>query len=191
MKNQIDIELIQRIVHKDATALEQLYDQYERPMYAFAYRMLKDSMMAEEAVQELFMRIWNSADKFDSYQGKLSTWMFTLIRNISIDLIRKKKSRMPEPMAPVEQLDILADTSHNIEAEVEMKWLSDQVKEALNDLNPDQKQVVEWIYYEGLTQQEVADTHSIPLGTVKSRVRLALKQLSAKLTDLGRREIQT
>jgi RNA polymerase sigma factor (sigma-70 family) len=185
----VDTELINLITSKDPSALEQLYDKYERPVYSFAYRMVNDEMMAEEVVQEVFLRIWNSAERYDAKYGKLTTWMFTLTRNIAIDLLRKKRSRMPEPFAPEEQLNIMPDVSQNTEAEVELKWIGEQVKSALDDLNPDQKQVVELIYYEGFTQQEVADKYSIPLGTVKSRVRLALKQLKSKLADIGRREV--
>lgn len=187
-RESADAELMHLIAQKDAAALEQLYERYERPMYAFAYRIVKDAMMAEEVVQELFLRIWNAAERFDFSQGKVTTWMFTVTRNISIDLLRKRQRRMPEPLAPAEQLDILADAKQNTETEVENKWVGEQIKAALENLNEDQQQVVEWIYYQGYTQQEVADLHAIPLGTVKSRVRLALKQLQKSLSDIGRRE---
>lgn len=190
MNDSFEIELMKKIANQDAASLEELYDRYERAMFAFAYRMLNDRMTAEEAVQELFTRIWRSADRFDAFQGKLSTWMFTLLRNICIDLIRKKKSRTPEPEASVDELQILADTGQNTEQQVEWKFIGEEVRQALNELNPDQKQAVEAIYFEGLTQQEVAEKYSIPLGTVKSRVRLAMKQLNVKLAELGRREMR-
>lgn len=162
MNDSFEIELMKKIANQDAASLEELYDRYERAMFAFAYRMLNDRMTAEEAVQELFTRIWRSADRFDAFQGKLSTWMFTLLRNICIDLIRKKKSRTPEPEASVDELQILADTGQNTEQQVEWKFIGEEVRQALNELNPDQKQAVEAIYFEGLTQQEVAEKYSIP-----------------------------
>jgi RNA polymerase sigma factor (sigma-70 family) len=180
----LDTDLISRIANKDSTALEQLYTRYERPMYYFSYRILHDQMLAEEAVQELFLRIWNSAERYDHGQGKLSTWMFTLIRNIAIDLLRKKKKRNSEPLTE-EKMAVIADPSNHTESEVETKLVGEQVKAALEGLNYDQKQIMEWIYYQGLTHQEVAKVHSIPLGTVKSRVRLALRQLQKRLSHIG------
>jgi RNA polymerase sigma factor (sigma-70 family) len=186
-----DNKLLELIANKDANALEQLYDQYERPMYSFAFRMVRDQMIAEEVVQELFLRIWNNAERYDQRQGKLTTWMFTLTRNIAIDILRKKNRRAPEKLSEDDYILTLADhNSPKTEDAVEMKWMSDQVKKALLDLNQDQKHVMDLIYFQGFTQQEVSDQQSIPLGTVKSRVRLALKQLRNKLADLGRREYE-
>lgn len=183
-----DQELMKRIAAKDEEALKQLYDHYEKPIYSFAYRMVRDAMMSEEIVQELFLRIWHTAERFDGAQGKLTSWMFTLTRNITIDLLRKKRSRTPQAMAEPDQLEFVADERMNTELNVEKKWVGEQVKAALDDLNEDQKKVVEWIYYQGYTHQEVSDMHAIPLGTVKSRVRLAMKQLQRRLSDGGRRE---
>ncbi|SFM14786.1 RNA polymerase sigma-70 factor, ECF subfamily [Paenibacillus sp. 1_12] len=185
-----DQELMKRIAAKDEEALKQLYDHYEKPIYSFAYRMVRDAMMSEEIVQELFLRIWNTAERFDGTQGKLTSWMFTLTRNITIDLLRKKRSRTPQSMAEPDQLQFVADERMNTELDVEKKWVGEQVKAALDDLNEDQKKVVEWIYYQGFTHQEVSDMHAIPLGTVKSRVRLAMKQLQRHLSDGGRRDFQ-
>ncbi|WP_240416100.1 RNA polymerase sigma factor [Paenibacillus periandrae] len=184
-----DQELMKRIAAKDEEALKQLYDHYEKPIYSFAYRMVRDAMMSEEIVQELFLRIWHTAERFDGAQGKLTSWMFTLTRNITIDLLRKKRSRTPQAMAEPDQLEFIADERMNTELNVEKKWVGEQVKAALDDLNEDQKKVVEWIYYQGYTHQEVSDMHAIPLGTVKSRVRLAMKQLQRHLSDGGRREL--
>ncbi|MCU6790693.1 MULTISPECIES: RNA polymerase sigma factor [Paenibacillus] len=183
-----DQELMKRISAKDEEALKQLYDHYEKPIYSFAYRMVRDAMMSEEIVQELFLRIWQTAERFDGAQGKLTSWMFTLTRNITIDLLRKKRSRTPHSMAEPDQLQFVADERMNTELNVEKKWVGEQVKAALDDLNEDQKKVVEWIYYQGYTHQEVSDMYAIPLGTVKSRVRLAMKQLQRRLSDGGRRE---
>lgn len=91
-------------------------------------------------------------------------------------------------MAEPDQLQFVADERMNTELNVEKKWVGEQVKAALDDLNEDQKKVVEWIYYQGYTHQEVSDMYAIPLGTVKSRVRLAMKQLQRRLSDGGRRE---
>jgi RNA polymerase sigma factor (sigma-70 family) len=184
-----DQELMKLIASRSEEALRKLYHRYERPIYSFAYRMVEDAMMSEEIVQELFLRIWNTAERIDGAQGKLTSWMFTLTRNITIDLLREKRSRTPQQhMADSEQQQFVADERMNTEAEVEKKWVGEEVKAALDDLNEDQKKVVEWIYYQGYTHEEVSDKHSIPLETIKSRVRLAMKQLQQRLSDGGRRE---
>ncbi|NHN34581.1 RNA polymerase sigma factor [Paenibacillus agricola] len=183
-----DQELMKLIEARDEDALTKLYDRYEKPVYSFAYRMVRDAMMSEEIIQELFLRIWNTAERFDGAQGKLTSWMFTLTRNITIDLLRKKRSRTPQSMAELDQLQFVADERMNTEVAVEKKWVGEQVKAALDDLSDDQKKVVEWIYYQGYTHQEVSDMHAIPLGTVKIRVRLAMKQLQRRLSDGERRE---
>lgn len=185
-----DQELILRIVNMNSEALKQLYDRYERPLYAFAYRMVQDVMLAEEVVQELFLRIWNEAQCYEAGQVKLASWMFMLTRNIAKDYIRKH-IRTPKASAPPEQLEFVADFMTETLQQSESKLIGELVRESLIGLNSDQRQAVELIYYEGLTQQEVSDRCDIPLGTVKSRVRLALHQLKRKLAVAGKDEFGT
>ena len=176
-------KLIQLLIDKDPQALEQLYQRYERPIYAFAYRIVGEEMMAEEVMQELFLRVWHSVHRYDSSKAKFSTWMFTLTRNISIDLIRKKGRRVSAQPVKDETLHSVKDTSQNVERQMEDQMLTDEIKEALQELNGEQQDVVEWIYFQGYTQQEVSETHAIPLGTVKSRSRLALRNLQKHISQ--------
>lgn len=185
-----DQELMMRIVNQDADALKFLYDKYEKPIYAFAYRIVHDAMMAEEVVQELFLRIWKAAERYDDEHGKLTRWMFTLTRNIAIDSLRKKQNRTWGQTTENEQLNRIPDNSKSTEEVVLEDWRGEEIREALHGLSLDQQQVVELIYYQGYTQQEVSDQQAIPLGTVKSRVRLALKQLRGRLAGVGKEEIQ-
>ena len=181
-QEETDIALIRRIAEKDSAALEELYDRFEKPMYHFAYRVVKDKMRAEEVIQELFMKIWNNSERYDSSQAKVSTWMFTMTRNIAIDHLRKKGRRPTEALTE-ERMAITADASQDTEQEVENKLTGETLKKGLQTLKSEQQQVVELIYFQGLTQQEVADHHKVPLGTVKSRVRLALKNLKKKIPE--------
>ncbi|MDF9839852.1 MULTISPECIES: sigma-70 family RNA polymerase sigma factor [unclassified Paenibacillus] len=183
-----DVQLMQQIRQKDPDALEKLYDRYEQMVYSFAYRIVKDSMAAEEVMQELFMRIWKNPEQYDSAKGKLSTWMFTVTRNIAIDQLRKINTRPPQQSADAEELQQLRDTGAMTEDMVEMLLAGEQIREALQELSRDQQQVMDLIYYQGLTQQEVAYHVAVPLGTVKSRVRLAMKQLQKRLIHWGRRD---
>jgi RNA polymerase sigma factor (sigma-70 family) len=182
--------LMMSIAQQDASALEQLYERYERPVYSFVYRIVKDSMAAEEIVQELFMRIWNTAQRLrtDEAAGKISSWIFTIARNLSIDWLRKQ-GRKP---AEAQEQDVLerAASVHSTEREVEHKLLGEEMQEALSELNAEQKQVVELIYFMGYTQQEVSLREAIPLGTVKSRVRLALMQLRKRFEAFGKEGVR-
>ncbi|WP_153976744.1 RNA polymerase sigma factor [Paenibacillus xylanilyticus] len=178
-----DSRLMQQIAERDASALELLYDRYERVVYSFAYRIVGDPMTAEETVQELFLRVWNNAERYDASQGKLTTWMFAITRNIAVDMLRRKSKGAATTAVQNESLAAYADEQTNTEQEVERKWEGTRIREALSQLNRDQQQVIESIYYGGLTQQEVSSRFGIPLGTVKSRVRLAMKQLQKLLAD--------
>ncbi|WP_411344908.1 RNA polymerase sigma factor [Paenibacillus sp. WLX1005] len=178
-----DKELMRRIARKDTEALEEVYDRYERAVYAFAYRIVHDTMAAEEVVQELFLRVWNHAERYDRGQGKLSTWMFTIARNIAVDMLRRKSSRAAADAVGDEVLQVLPDTGTDVEQEVTMNWERERIREAMMELREEQQQVIESIYFQGLTQHEVSEKFSIPLGTVKSRVRLAIRQLHGKLAE--------
>lgn len=180
-----DLQLIERITLKDSNALKLIYERYERPIYTFAYRIVKDEMLAEEVLQELFLRIWNAAEKYDEDQGKLSSWMFTLTRNIAIDGLRRRQTRTSQQVVESEQLNRTPDGVMDTESAVEAKMIGEQVREAIWKLTPDQHQVVELIYFGGYTQQEVSERCNIPLGTVKSRVRLAMKVLKSQLKNIG------
>lgn len=183
-----DRELMKRIGDKEPAALENLYDRYEKVIYSFAYRMVQDVMEAEEVVQELFMRVWTHSERYDESQGKLTTWMFALTRNIAVDMLRRKSVR--DRGVPVEgaALHAVADESLEPAVVVEMRTEGQRMREVLAGLSRDQLQVIDSIYYGGMTQQEVAARYNIPLGTVKSRVRLALKQLKKHFKAQERRE---
>ncbi|MEK3883054.1 sigma-70 family RNA polymerase sigma factor [Paenibacillus sp. PL2-23] len=181
-------QLLLSISNGDAAALTRLYDRYEKTVYAFAFRFVGDAMLAEEIVQELFMRIWNHADRYDIGQGKVSTWMFAITRNIAIDQLRKRHNRTAAQTTDTKPLESLVDRDGTPEEQYDKKWVGEKVKNAIEQLNDDQRQVLDLIYYQGYTHQEVSQNKGIPLGTVKSRIRLAMKQLKNRLGDLERRE---
>lgn len=183
-----DKQLIRLIAQKDSNALEMLYDRYERVIYSFAYQIVKDSMAAEEVMQELFLRVWKNAEQIDFGRGKLLTWMFAVTRNLAIDHLRKRSSRLPQQWADSESLEWIQDHTTITEDIVELQMAGEQIRDALQGLSKDQQQVMDMIYYQGYTQQEVAALASIPLGTVKGRVRLAMKQLHKSLRHWGRRD---
>jgi RNA polymerase sigma-70 factor, ECF subfamily len=184
--NRTDLELLTRISNKDPEALKLIYKRYERPIYTFAYRIVKDAMLAEEVVQELFMRIWNSAERYDAGQGLLSSWMFTVTRNLAIDALRRRQTRTSQQVTEAEQLNREPDPEPDTGAIATANIVGEQVRSAIKTLSDDQQEVMELIYFNGYTQQEVSEKCDIPLGTVKSRVRLAMKALKTQLEDIGK-----
>nr|WP_183597244.1 sigma-70 family RNA polymerase sigma factor [Paenibacillus phyllosphaerae] len=178
---------MQRISQQDPVALEALYDRYEKPLYAYAYRFVGDAMLAEEIVQELFMRIWNRAHTFDGSQSKVSTWLFAILRNIAIDQLRNKQNRTAKQTQDAETFAELIDDQVNLEEQAANNLMAAEVKNAVRELNEEQQHVLDLMYYQGLTQQEISEKRGIPLGTVKSRIRLALKHLRTRLVEFERR----
>ena len=183
-----DGQLMERIVHQDPDALGKLYDRYERVIYSFACQIVKDPASAEEVVRELFMRIWNNTSRFDAARDRLSTWMFAGTRMIALEHLRRESPGVLQQAGETDGLQQLQNPESITEEQAEMLLIGEQVREALRELSRDQQQVLDLIYYQGLTQQEVADLASIPPGAVKSRVRLAMRQLKKRLIRWGRGE---
>jgi RNA polymerase sigma-70 factor (ECF subfamily) len=171
-----DREIALRLQQRDATAMAELYDTYGRLIYSVIFRAVSNQATAEDLVQETFFRIWNRIHTFDLERGRLEGWIVTIARNRAIDYIRSLRSR------PNEVLTSLEDLEHSgwfITAENEADHLTRRkaVGDALNLLNESQREVLELTHFQGLTQTEIAERTSKPLGTVKSLVRSALKVL--------------
>ncbi|QHW32003.1 RNA polymerase sigma factor [Paenibacillus rhizovicinus] len=184
--NQTDLELLTGILNRDPEALKLIYERYERSIYTFSYRIVKDAMLAEEIVQELFMRIWHAAERYDPAQGQLASWMFTVTRNIAIDALRRRQTRTSQQVTEAEKLNRKPDPESDTESLAAANIVGEQVRSAIKQLSGEQQEVMELIYFNGYTQQEVSAKCDIPLGTVKSRVRLAMKALRTQLEDIGK-----
>lgn len=129
--------------------------------------------MAEEVLQDVFLKIWDKIENYDSAKGKLFTWMLNLARNLAIDKTRSKEIKKERKTSDIDNL------VHSIDRREFVEQTSDSigVRDILNGLPEEQKFVVEHLYFKGYSQSELADEFSIPLGTVKTRLRLAMKQL--------------
>ncbi|MYL28787.1 sigma-70 family RNA polymerase sigma factor [Halobacillus halophilus] len=183
MAQPTDMDLYERIREKDKEALEVLYDRYEKLLYSFAFRMMKDSQAAEEVMQDVFMKLWRGkgAGQYVSGRGKFSSWLLTITRNASIDLIRKKKVQEVE----WDQRDSVHEDLPGVEQEIEDKEERDQLRRAVHTLPDEQQRMICLFYFQGMSQREIAEKCDIPLGTVKGRVRLALKKLREHLEKEG------
>jgi RNA polymerase sigma-70 factor (ECF subfamily) len=157
--------------------LESLYDTHHRQAIGLAYRMLGDLGEAEEVVQEVFLAAWRTGHSYDPARGSTHTWILSMVRNRSIDVLRARRRRPLEPlpttMDPPDPSDVPSQAATRVDAE--------SARRAMAALPPEQQQVIELAYFDGLSHSEIADKLSAPIGTVKGRIRLALDRLRAAM----------
>ncbi len=171
---QIDQERLVALLKKqDKEAMHYLYDNYSAALYGAISRIVNDDDVAEEVLNDAFLKIWDKIETYDVKKGRLFTWMLNLCRNLSIDKLRSKEIKK------VKKTDDISNNVYNVEREnlIHQQEESIGVKELLNNLREEEKLIVDLIYFKGYTQSEVSDEHGIPLGTVKTRLRMALKNL--------------
>jgi RNA polymerase sigma-70 factor (ECF subfamily) len=172
-------QLIRRLQAKDAVALDYLYDHYSRALYGVIFRVLQQEDVAEEVLQDAFLRIWDKIGSYDAAKGRLFTWMLNISRNLAIDKTRSREMGKGRKTDDLNLLVHKVDRKTNIETEVETIGLT----EVLRALPKEQQFVVEHLYLKGYTQAELAETYNIPLGTVKTRLRLAMMTLRTLLKE--------
>ncbi len=157
-------------------AVGALYDRYAARLMGFGVRLLGDRSLAEELVQETFVRVWRSAPGFDAERGTVSAWIFTIARNAAVDLQRRRGRQAGAGTSPELAVD---------DAALESLVTDLTIRDALDALADDHRAVLDLAYVEGLTQSEVADRLAIPLGTVKSRTYHALAAMRVELSARG------
>ncbi|GGD24341.1 MULTISPECIES: RNA polymerase sigma factor [Pontibacillus] len=173
-----DYDLYQKVLTGDKHALEKIYDKYEKLLYSFAYKTCGQKEMSEEVMQEVFIKIWTQKATYDETKGKFSSWIITIARYTAIDVLRKKEN---QNYALDEEWDAPNEKEPSVEDLVEWKERGSMIREAMKHLPKEQKKIVMLFYFKGLTQQRIAEHLDISLGTVKSRIRLALKRLKKEL----------
>lgn len=174
-----DAELIQRLQRRDPQALADLYDRYGRLAYSLILRIVRDTGIAEDLVQETFLRVWNRAQGFDAQKGSIGPWLLAVARNRAIDYLRSAGGRERNAVE-------FEETDHpglyvDMERDIFNSDKARRVKTAMEKLSPNLRQVIELAYFEGLSQTEMAQRMGQPLGTVKTWVRAALKNLRDEL----------
>ena len=179
---EADPDLAARIKRRDPQAMADLYDRYGRLAFSLIFRIVRDREMAEDLVQETFLRVWTRAQAFESERGALGAWLLAVARNRAIDYIRSVDGRMARSSYELVELENPALFA-NVESQIASSEQAQRVREALERLNPNQRTVIELAYFEGLSQTEMAERMGQPLGTVKTWVRTALKNLRDDLAQ--------
>jgi len=174
-QNSADAELIDRIKRREAEGLAAAYDRYGGIAYSLFVRITRDHAVAEDLVQELFLRVWNRARYFDENKGGLGVWILSIARNMGIDHIRSAQARFGSKLRPIEDVDplFLSTRSADVDAALDRRALT----AAMSSLSANEKRALELAYFEGLSQTEIAAHLQEPLGTVKSWIRSGLGRM--------------
>ncbi len=178
-----DNQLVVRLTSGDAQALEQLYDRYVRQCFGLALRMLGDAALAEEVVQEVFLKLWNQPDKYSAQKGRFASWLLSLVHHRCIDELRRRSRTEVALDDPIMGNRLDAEPDYDLDPS-DRVWLAEQqrtVRQALAGIAPEQRRILELAYYGGFSQSEIADKLKQPLGTVKTRMRLGLQNLRKAL----------
>jgi RNA polymerase sigma-70 factor (ECF subfamily) len=171
-----DQALIEQIKLRDQEAMVTLHSRYADLMYSIAYRILEDSLTAEECVQDAFMKVWQSASQYDTQRGTLVAWLIGITRNVAIDRLRQRGRQMPTPPQQLPD-DSETELAYNLPNDWRDRERANGLRFAVQSLPPEQRQVIELSYFGGMSQSDISETLKLPLGTVKTRMRLGMQKL--------------
>lgn len=172
-----DEQLIAGVRTRHAACFEALYDRYHRLVYGLALKMLGEARGAEDVTQAIFMKIWSFPESFRG--GNFPAWIARITRNRALDVIRSRSAHAEEELAET------LSSEDALEDEVIAKIDGARVREALGEVPPEQRELLEWGFFGGLTHSEMARRTGLPLGTIKTRIRAGLKKLRAALEGNG------
>jgi RNA polymerase sigma-70 factor (ECF subfamily) len=179
-----DEELMERLFHRDLEAFRALYERYGSLVYSTCLRIVRDAQIAEDMVQEIFLRIWRKPESYLPQRGRFVTWLTSVTRNRAVDEIRSRNRRFRHETASPEEQEREVPAAERMDPALTAE-LSDQrrlILAALEEIPREQREVIELAYFGGFTQQEISERLSQPLGTVKTRIRLGMQKLRGALT---------
>lgn len=176
----LDAALLSRLLQRDVSAFEQLYERHARLVYGLVLRIVQQAATSEEVVQDIFLQLWRNAKHYDATRGPFVPWLLTLARNRALDHLRLKSERQRRLE---EQADMLPTVfaAPDYEHALDEKRRAERVRALMASLTPQQKKAIELAYFEGLSHSEIAAALDEPLGTVKSWIRTGLLRLKEGL----------
>lgn len=166
-------DLVRALKGRETTAIKALYDMYSGALLGVISRIVLQPEVAEDLLQETFIKIWNSAESYDSSKGRLFTWMINIARNLSIDKLRSKDFRNSSKNQDIENNVDFIDAQKKVSFNADTLGLRDMV----TALKPEFNHVLDMVYFKGYTHVEAAEELNLPLGTVKTRIRMAIMEL--------------
>jgi RNA polymerase sigma-70 factor, ECF subfamily len=172
-KTYSEEELIMSLQQEDQVAFSYLYDHYAGALNGVIYRMVEDTQLAEDILQEAFIKIWNNFKQYDHKKGRLFTWMVNITRNLTIDTLRSKGYKKQQKISQDEN-SVSGYKDSSIDSN---RFDSMGLRKQVANLKPDHKIIIDLAYFNGYTQEEISKQMGIPLGTVKTRMRSAIMEL--------------
>jgi RNA polymerase sigma factor (sigma-70 family) len=166
-------ELVLALRHHEKIAIEALYDMYSSSLFGVISRIVIDTAVAEDVLQDTFVKIWSSFPSYNAEKGRLFTWMVNIARNLAIDKIRSKDFKNQGKNQELENNVTFIDKQRNTVYKPELVGIKGMVE----TLKPEQKSILDLVYFKGYTHVEAADELGMPLGTIKTRLRMAIIQL--------------
>lgn len=173
-------ELIAALNQKTRDGAEALYDMYSRSLYIVIFRIVRHQETAKDALQNSFIKIWDHISQYDASRGKLFTWMVNIARNVAFDLLRSKRHKQYLRTGSIDDHEEKIEDSYSVTPNTDTIG----IRHLLNELNANQRPIFELIYFGGYTHVEVAEELCIPVGTVKTRLKMGIDRLRANHTDL-------
>jgi RNA polymerase sigma-70 factor, ECF subfamily len=174
--------LVKAIGQQDQGALSRLYDRYARVLYALAFKMLGSVEEAEEVVLDVFSKVWSSAASYDASRGRVDNWLFMMTRSRTLDRLRSRQRRDRVMDVSMQQAQVEIHVQRPLpQEELVIQERREQVQQALAKIPAEQRLVIEFAYFGGLSQSEIASRTGLSLGTVKTRLRLGLSKLKGLL----------
>ncbi len=186
-ESRSDDELLSCIGRREKEALSALYDRYARQVYSLSLRMVENQTLAEEVAQDVFMTVWARSASYRNERGSFGAWLMSITHNRCIDELRKRRRRAR--LGTVNVDDLWQEPAGNPNEVIDAVFLRldrDVVMEAMNKLPPQQKQVITMAFFQGLTQSEISQVLTTPLGTVKTRMRLGLQKMRETFANAER-----
>ena len=177
-----DAQLLGGIARSDEASLAALYDRYHLLAFSLALRVVNDRGRAEDVVQDAFLSVWRKAGSYVAGRGSVKTWLTSIVRNRAIDLVRARRESDGDDEAV---LLALRDPRPGVVEQVTASLDRQTIRTAITELPLEQRQAIAMAYFEGLSHSEIADATGLPLGTVKSRIRLGMHRLKGLLLDAG------
>ncbi len=178
-----DEELMPLIGKQDAAAFEVFYDRHGGVAYSLAYRIVGERAAAEDVTQEAFVSIWRSGGRYDRARGSVRSWTLGIVRNRAIDLLRSRSGRAPKLGFDDEAVLEQRPAEELTDIEALRRETAEELRGALGELPGEQSKVIELAYFGGFSQSEIAAMLSVPLGTVKGRMRLGLEKIRGRLAE--------
>jgi RNA polymerase sigma-70 factor (ECF subfamily) len=166
-------ELVQLLKNKSRTAFSYLYDNYAPVLNGIILKVIYDENTAKDVLQDVFVKIWNGIDQYDALKGRIYTWMINIARNAAIDKLRSKGEIMKAKVQTSE--NAIEKAGENLKTEQFTDAIG--LRKLVSELKPDYRTLIDLAYFSGYTMDEISKTLEVPIGTVKTRMRSALKQL--------------